>query len=93
MTVSSVAASLPLWQLLQATAGALAAVAKGESANAALLRVANPLRPGVQSLLFISLRHWWRARAVRAILAQRAPPLDLDSLLCVALALCWEPEH
>ena len=93
MTVSSVAASLPLWQLLQATAGALAAVAKGESANAALLRVANPLRPGVQSLLFISLRHWGRARALRAILAQRSPPPDLDSLLCVALALCWEPEH
>jgi 16S rRNA (cytosine967-C5)-methyltransferase len=93
VTVSSVAASLPLWQLLQATAGALAAVAKGESANAALLRVANPLRPGVQSLLFISLRHWGRARALRAILAQRSPPPDLDSLLCVALALCWEPEH
>jgi hypothetical protein len=65
VTLSSVAASLPLWQLLQATAGALAAVAKGESANAALLRVANPLRPGVQSLLFISLRHWGRARALR----------------------------
>jgi 16S rRNA (cytosine967-C5)-methyltransferase len=81
-----------LWQQLQATAGALAAVAKGESANAALLRVANPLRPGVQSLLFATLRHWGRAHALRAILAQRSPPPEVDSLLCVALALCWAPE-
>jgi 16S rRNA (cytosine967-C5)-methyltransferase len=76
-----------LWQQLQATAGALAAVAKGESANAALLRVANPLRPGVQSLLFATLRHWGRAHALRAILAQRSPPPEVDSLLCVALVL------
>jgi 16S rRNA (cytosine967-C5)-methyltransferase len=81
-----------LWQQLQATAGALAAVAKGESANAALLRVATPLRPGVQSLLFATLRHWGRAHALRAILAQRSPPPEVDSLLCVALALCWAPE-
>ena len=93
MTVDSLAQALPLWQQLQATAGALAAVAKGESANAALQRVANPLRPGVQSLLFATLRHWGRAHALRALLAQRSPPPEVDSLLCVALALCWAPEQ
>ncbi len=93
MTVPSVAASQPLWQLLQATAGALAAVAKGESANAALQRVTQPLRPGVQSLLFATLRHWGRARALRTLLAQRSPPPEVDGLLCVALALCWAPEQ
>ena len=93
MTVSSLVLAPPLWQQLLATAGALAAVAKGESANAALLRVANPLRPGVQSLLFATLRHWGRAHALRAILAQRSPPPEVDSLLCVALALCWAPEQ
>jgi 16S rRNA (cytosine967-C5)-methyltransferase len=82
-----------LWQQLQATAGALAAVAKGESANAALLRVDNLLRPGVQSLLFATLRHWGRAHALRALIAQRSPPPEVDSLLCVALALCWVPDH
>ncbi len=92
MTVTGLALAPPLWQQLQATAGALAAVAKGESANAALLRVATPLRPGVQSLLFATLRHWGRAHALRAILAQRSPPPEVDSLLCVALALCWAPE-
>lgn len=92
MTVTGLALAPPLWQQLQATAGALAAVAKGESANAALLRVATPLRPGVQSLLFAALRHWGRAHALRAILAQRSPPPEVDSLLCVALALCWAPE-
>jgi 16S rRNA (cytosine967-C5)-methyltransferase len=92
VTVTGLALAPPLWQQLQATAGALAAVAKGESANAALLRVATPLRPGVQSLLFATLRHWGRAHALRAILAQRSPPPEVDSLLCVALALCWAPE-
>ena len=93
MTVSSLAQAPPLWQQLQATAGALAAVAKGESASAALLRVASPLRPGVQSLLFAALRHWGRAHALRVLLAQRSPPPEVDGLLCVALALCWAPDH
>jgi len=93
VTVSSLAQAPPLWQQLQATAGALAAVAKGESASAALLRVASPLRPGVQSLLFAALRHWGRAHALRVLLAQRSPPPEVDGLLCVALALCWAPDH
>ena len=84
---------MALWQQLQATAGALTAVAKGESANTALQRVSPPMRPGVQALLYATLRHWGRARALRAILAPRSPPPDVDSLLCVALALCWRPEQ
>ena len=93
MTLSSVAQPLPLWQQLQATAVALAAVAQGVSASAALLRVPNALRSGVQSLLFASLRNWGRAHALRGILAQRKPPPEVDCLLCVALALSWLPEQ
>lgn len=87
-----VAQPLPLWQQLQATAVALVSVVQGASASAALLRVPHGLRAGVQSLLFASLRHWGRAQALRRILAPRKPPPEVDSLLCVALALCWRPE-
>jgi 16S rRNA (cytosine967-C5)-methyltransferase len=47
----------------------------------------------VQSLLFAALRHWGRAHALRFLLAQRSPPPEVDGLLCVALALCWAPDH
>jgi 16S rRNA (cytosine967-C5)-methyltransferase len=83
--------SLPLWRQLQSTATVLMAVRAGESGTAALKAVDSSLRPGVQSLSF----HVWRwlgtAETIRAKLAKRAPPPQVDALLCVALTLlCFD---
>lgn len=80
----------PLWQLLQATAEALQAVLAGQSGTAALVAVAPALRPGVQALLFQTLRQLGRAQALRRQLAPRNPPPRIDALLCTALALAWD---
>ncbi len=82
----------PLWKLLQATAEALQAVRDGQSGTAALAAVAQPLRPGVQALLFQALRNLGRAQALRRHLAPRNPPPRIDALLCTALALAWSPQ-
>jgi 16S rRNA (cytosine967-C5)-methyltransferase len=79
----------PLWRLLQAAAGVVAAVLDGVSATAAMGRVDASLRPGTQALAFHALRQLGRAQAVRHLLAGRAPPAAADALLCTALALCW----
>jgi 16S rRNA (cytosine967-C5)-methyltransferase len=84
--------SLPLWRLLQAAAGVVAAVRGGQSATAAMANVEGPLRPGAQALAFEALRHLGRAEALRRLLAKRAPPAPADALLCTALALCWREE-
>ena len=84
--------SLPLWRLLQASAGVIAAVRAGESATAAIARVEASLRPGAQALAFQALRQLGRAEALRQLLARRAPPPPADALLCTALALCWRDE-
>lgn len=83
--------SIPLWRQLQSTATVLMAVRAGESGTAALKTVESSLRPGVQSLSF----HVWRwlgtAQIIRAMLAKRAPPPQVDALLCVALTLlCFD---
>ncbi len=83
------AASVPLWRLLQASAGVVAAVRAGQSATAALQRVERPLRPGAQALALQALRCLGRAQALRGLLARRPPPAQADALLCTALALCW----
>ena len=79
----------PLWRLLQAAAGVVAAVVDGESATAAISRIEAGLRPGAQALAFHALRQLGRAQALRQLLARRAPPAPADALLCTALALCW----
>ena len=81
-----------LWQLLQATAQGVAAVRQGQSATRILAEVRTDLRPGVQALLYQSLRYLGRATALRAQLARRAPPLAADALLCTALALAWHED-
>ena len=81
---------VPLWRQLQAAGTALAAVRSGESATPALARVEGALRPGVQALLFQTLRNLGRADALRRLLAKRAPPPQADALLCTALALAWD---
>ena len=86
-------ASVPLWQLLQAVAQAVAQVRQGVSGTAALDAVPSALRPGVQALMFQVLRQLGRAQALRALLASRAPPPLPDALLCTALALAWDPDN
>jgi 16S rRNA (cytosine967-C5)-methyltransferase len=84
--------SLPLWRLLQASAGVVAAVRAGQSATAAIASVDAPARPGAQALAFQALRYLGRADALRRLLARRPPPAPADALLCTALALCWREE-
>ena len=83
----------PLWRQLQAAAGTLAAIRSGTSGTAALARVDASLRPGVQSLVFQALRSLARADHLRRQLAPRPPPPEVDALLCLALALAWQPEQ
>ncbi len=82
-------ASLPLAQLLLATAEAVQAVAAGRSLNDVLAQVPAAARPGVQSLSFHVLRWWGSARELREKLAAKTPPPMVDALLCTALALLW----
>jgi len=84
--------SIPLWRQLQAAASVLAAVRAGRSATDALAAVDGALRPGVQALVFQALRQLGRAEALRRQLARRAPPPEADALLCLALALAWNPQ-
>jgi 16S rRNA (cytosine967-C5)-methyltransferase len=85
--------SPPLWQLLQAASRVVHDVRSGVSASQAVPRVAAPLRAGAQSLAFQALRQLGRAQALRAMLARRPPPAQVDSLLCTALALCWRDDE
>lgn len=86
---TGLATQIPLWRQLLATAEVLHAIRCGTSATPALAAVDGPLRPGVQSLVFHSLRNLGRAEALRAQLAKRPPPPAADALLCTALALVW----
>ena len=79
----------PLWQLLQAVAACLHAVRMGQSGTAALDKVATPLRPAVQALMYQVWRSLARAEHLRSQLASRAPPAQADALLCAVLALGW----
>ncbi len=85
--------SLPLWRQLGAAGGVIRAVRGGASATAAIDAVAVPLRPGVQALAFHVWRNLGRAEALRNQLASRVPPPASDALLCVALALAWDPDQ
>lgn len=84
------AAQIPLWRQLLATAEVLHAIRNGASATPALAAVDGSLRPGVQSLVFHSLRNLGRAEALRTQLAKRPSPPAADALLCAALALVWQ---
>ena len=83
----------PLWQQLQGAAGVVWRVWQGVSGSVAIESVAAPLRPGVQALAFHTWRNLGRAMALRDQLVQRAPPALTDALLCVTLALLWDPEQ
>jgi 16S rRNA (cytosine967-C5)-methyltransferase len=79
-----------LWQQLDAVAQCLQAVLEGQSSRSVLARVAQPLRPGVQALLFQVLRQLGRAQALQKQLASRNPPPRVSALLNTALALAWD---
>ncbi|WNO04959.1 16S rRNA (cytosine(967)-C(5))-methyltransferase RsmB [Rhodoferax mekongensis] len=83
----------PLWRQLQATVEVLKEVAAGVSGSAAMERVPTQLRGGVQALSFHAWRNMGRAKAIRALLAKRPPPADVDALLCLVLALLWDPSQ
>ncbi len=90
---SNQSASVALWQQLQAVAHALSEVLAGSSATVVLSAVPASIRPGVQALLFQTLRQLGRAQALRSLLVSRTPAPLPDALLCTALALTWEAEH
>lgn len=81
---------LALSEQLKITAKAIAFVMAGRSLGEVLAdgSVVKPeMRPGVQALSFVVLRHWGMALALRAQLATRPPVPAVDALLCTALAL------
>ena len=82
---------IPLWRQLSATAAVVKAVGEGASGTASVDNVPSDLRPGVQALAFQVWRNLGRAQALRKKLASRPPPPAVDALLCVALALAWNP--
>jgi 16S rRNA (cytosine967-C5)-methyltransferase len=84
---------IPLWRQLQATAAVLASVWDGLSGTVAIDAVASNLRPGVQALAFHVWRNLGRAQALRKLLANKAPPVQVDALLCTALALAWNASN
>jgi len=78
--------------LLDHTADAVQAVRGGQSLTAVLARLPAELRPGVQALSFHALRWLGSATEVRARLAPKTPPPNVDALLVTALALLWPGE-
>ena len=79
----------PLQKLLLQVADAVQGVQSGQSLNELLARCPAELRPGTQALTFHVLRHLGAAQAARKLLAPKAPPAKVDSLLLSALALLW----
>ena len=80
-----------LWQQLNATVLVLLAVRDGQSGSAAMETVTPELRNGVQALAFHAWRQWGRAQALRTLLAPKTPPPSADLMLCLVLALLWNP--
>lgn len=85
--------TVALSRQLREVALALQSIRQGRSGTAVLESVAPALRPGVQALLFQVLRHLGCAQALSRELAPRKPAPAIDALLCVALALCCDPEQ
>ena len=84
--------SPPLSRLLDLTADAVQGVRSGRSLTDLLSRCPADARAGVQALSFHALRRLGAALEVRAALAPKTPPPNVDSLLCTAIALLWPGE-
>ena len=85
--------SLPLWQLLQHTAQAVADVQQGRSLTEALNACPGPARPGTQALSFAVMRQLGMARKLRGLLVSRQPEPWVDGLLITALALALGEQY
>jgi 16S rRNA (cytosine967-C5)-methyltransferase len=85
--------ALPLARLLDHASQAVAAVRAGRSLDDALARCPPETRPGAQALAYQVLRGLGGAMAVRAIVAAKAPPPQVDALLLTSLALLWPAER
>ncbi|MDE2397604.1 MAG: 16S rRNA (cytosine(967)-C(5))-methyltransferase RsmB [Burkholderiales bacterium] len=80
---------MPLAHLLDLTAEAVQAVRQGRSLSDTLARCPAASRPGVQALSFHVLRWLGSASELRKVVAPKAPPPNVESLLLTALALLW----
>ena len=80
----------PLWQQLQQVAAVMQKVEAGASATTALEAVPAALRPGVQALVFETLRGLGVGRLLCSQLVQRRPAPLLQALLHSALVLAWQ---
>jgi 16S rRNA (cytosine967-C5)-methyltransferase len=82
-----------LSHLLNHCADMVQGVLGGRSLTELLATLPDAARPGTQALAFEALRRLGGARAVRAQLAPKAPPREVDALLLSALALLWPRER
>ncbi|MEW6695429.1 MAG: 16S rRNA (cytosine(967)-C(5))-methyltransferase RsmB [Pseudomonadota bacterium] len=81
------ATPVALSEQLAAVARAVAAVRQGRSLADVLPAVPARLRPGVQALVFLTLRHGGETLALAGLLARRPPAPAVSGLLEAALAL------
>ncbi len=79
--------------LLEGVMECVIAVRGGRSLTEAIAACPAHIRPGVQALSFQVLRRLGSAEAVRAIVAPKKPPPNVDALLVSALALLWPSER
>lgn len=86
-------ATPPLSRLLELTSDAVQAVRAGRSLTDVLAKAPPAARGGTQALSFAVLRRMGSAQAVRAGLAPRQPPPNVEALLITALALLWPDDN
>ncbi|HVK30972.1 MAG TPA: 16S rRNA (cytosine(967)-C(5))-methyltransferase RsmB, partial [Burkholderiaceae bacterium] len=91
MTVAPTASPIALAHLLNHAADMVQGVLAGRSLTDLLGGVPSAARPGTQALAFEALRRLGGAQSVRAIVAPKAPPREVEALLVTALALLWPP--
>jgi len=89
VTATRPAPPIALSRLLNHTADMIQGVRDGRSLTGLLESLTATARAGTQALAFQVLRRLGGAEAVRSLVAAKAPPPAVDSLLVCALALLW----
>ncbi|MBU3576607.1 16S rRNA (cytosine(967)-C(5))-methyltransferase RsmB [Polynucleobacter sp. UK-Kesae-W10] len=79
--------SLPLSEAITISAQAISEVMSGSSLTEVLEQLDAHERPIVQSLTFDTLRKWTRSHELIKQFVPKAPPIEVDHLLSVAIAL------
>ena len=87
MADQKTAYSLPLSEAMTIAAQAISEVMSGRSLTEVLDQLDSHERPIVQSLTFDALRKWVRSHELIKQFVPKAPPLEVDHLLSVAIAL------